>query len=166
VIFFRLDECVAYKIALAAKEVGIPQDVKFEAPQTESQTGVQDIAWMKQFAERGGKNDKRVVFTSDGMIKHREAERAAAITAGLIVFYAPRAAYWRPLKRRGQAAYFLRWFDRMMETARAAQPGDQFQLPASFSAGSVLKPLSSVIQPVKARKPRRKQQKDSGKRLL
>lgn len=165
-IFFRLDECVAYKIAVAAKEVGIPQDVKFEAPQTDSQTGVQDIAWMKLFAERGGKNDRRVVFTSDGMIKHREAERAAAITAGLIVFYAPRAAYWRPLKKRGQAAYFLRWFDRMMDTARTAKPGDQFQLPASFSAGSVLKPLGSVIQPVKPRKPRTKKQTVAGKVLL
>lgn len=165
-IFFRLDECVAYKIAVAAKEVGIPQDVKFEAPQTESQNGVQDIAWMKLFAERGGKNDKRVVFTSDGMIKHREAERAAAVTAGLIVFYAPRAAYWRPLKKRGQAAYFLRWFDRMMDTARAAQPGDQFQLPASFSAGSTLKPLGSVIKPPKARKPSTRKARASGSRLL
>jgi hypothetical protein len=166
VIFFRLDECVAYKIAVAAKEVGIPQDVKFEAPQTESQTGVQDIAWMKLFAERGSKSDKRVVFTSDGMIKHREAERAAAITAGLIVFYAPRAAFWRPLKKRGQAAYFLRWFDRMVETARAAQAGDQFQLPASFSAGSTLKPLGSVIKPVKTRKPSTRKPRTSGSRLL
>lgn len=154
-IFFRLDECVAYKIAVAAETIGIPQGVVFEAPQLNSQKGVEDVAWMRDFAGRGKSGDTRVVFSSDGMIRHREPERMAAINAGLIVFYAPKPAYWRSLKKRGQAAYFLRWFDTMLTIAGKSSPGDQYQLPASFSANTGLKPLSPMTNVVRRGRPKR-----------
>ncbi|RYD41047.1 MAG: hypothetical protein EOP83_34415 [Verrucomicrobiaceae bacterium] len=158
-IFFRLDECVAYKIALAAETIGIPQSVAFEAPQLLAQKGVEDVAWMEAFAKRGKATDLRVVFSSDGMMRHREPERMAAINAGLIVFYAPKAAFWRQLRKRGQAAYFLRWFDTMLALAAAGTPGDQYQLPPSFSANPALRPMppmTNVVRkgrPPKAKKP-------------
>lgn len=152
-IFFRLDECVAYKIAQAAEAIGIPQGVVFEAPQLLAQKGVEDTAWMKEFAERGRPTDLRLVFSSDGMMRHREPERMAAINAGLIVFYAPKASYWRGLRKRGQAAYFLRWFDTILALAKSASPGDQFQLPSSFSANPALKPMPPMTNVVRNRRP-------------
>lgn len=140
-IFFRLDECVAYKIARAAEEIGIPQGIVFEAPQLNAQKGVADVAWMKEFATRGKPTDIKMVFSTDAAMEHTEAERVAATEAGLIVFYGPKAKFWRPLKRFGQAAYFLRWFLTMTEIARAAKPGDQFQLPSNFILRSSLTPL-------------------------
>ena len=140
-IFFRLDECVAYKIASAAEEIGIPQGVVFEAPQLTSQTGVADVAWMKDFSKRGKVSDVRMVFSTDAAMEHTEAERVAATEAGLIVFYGPKAKFWRPLRKFGQAAYFLRWFLTMVEIAKSANPGDQFQLPSSFILRASLTPL-------------------------
>ncbi len=107
---------------------------------------MKDVPWMVAFAKRGKRTDRRVVFSCDGRMRTNEVERAAAETAGLIVFYAPRFDFWRHLHRLGQAAYFLRWFDRMMAVAATAPDGAQFQLPSSFSASPNLKQLPSVLK--------------------
>ena len=155
-IFLWLDECVSHKIALAAETVGIPQGVQLDAPQLLGETGAKDVAWLEAFSKRGKATDLRIVFSSDGMMRHREAERAAAEGAGLIVFYAPSPQYWRGLRARGQAAYVIRWLDAMISVAKEASRGDQFQLPASFSARTTLKPLGSVMKskPRKGRAPK------------
>ena len=87
-IFLRLDECVSYRIADAAKTIGIPEGVVFETPQHRQETGLEDVSWIAGFAKRGKPTDRRVVFSCDGRLRLNEVERAAAESAGLIVFYA------------------------------------------------------------------------------
>lgn len=150
-IFIRLDECVSHRIADAAERIGIPQTVKFESPERRGEKGLKDVPWMLRFAKRGKAVDRRVVFSSDGQMKFNEVERAAAETAGLIVFYAPRFDFWRHLHSQGQAAYFIRWLGKIVETAETAQPGQQFQLPSTFNIKTPIKALPSVL----SSKPRR-----------
>lgn len=156
-IFLRLDECVSHRIADAAKALGIPQSLKFESPHALGEKGLKDVPWMARFAKRGRAADRRVVFSSDGRMKSNEVERAAAEAAGLVVFYAPRFSFWRHLHSRGQAAYFIRWLDKMVSTAEAANPGDQYQMPSTFNVKAQIKLLPSVLraQPRRPGRPRK-----------
>lgn len=153
-IFFRLDECISYRIADAAKTIGIPQGVVFETPHSRKEKGMKDVPWIASFAKRGKLTDRRVVFSSDGRMRLNEVERAAAESAGLIVFYAPKFDFWRHLHSRGQAAYILRWLDRMAAVAASASDGAQYQLPSTFNTAVKIRELPSVIA-VRPKRPRR-----------
>lgn len=153
-IFLRLDENVSYKIAEAAVTIGVPQGLQFEAPQTLGQTGMKDIPWIEALSKRGRPQDVRCVFSGDRLT---EPERAAAETAGLIVFFAP-VWWWRKLRRLRQAAYVLIWLEAMIEMAVSNPSGSLIQLPMTFSPRADLKPMASVLRtvsrPGRPRRPR------------
>ncbi len=120
-----------------------------------------DVSWIASYAKRGKPSDRRVVFSCDGRLRLNEVERAADESAGLIVFYAPKFDFWRHLHRRGQAAYIIRWLDRMAAIAAAAPHGSQFQLPSNFNTKTIVRALPSLLDE-KPKKPRGKRRKASG----
>jgi hypothetical protein len=140
VIFIRIDENVSHKIADVAKAIGIPQGVIFETPFSRGETGVKDIPWIGDFATRGKPTDIRIVFSADAFMYFDISERLALQDAGHVVFFVHQP-WWRDLARMKQASYFFRWFERVLEIAAGASPGDQFRLPKHFDVEAPIKPL-------------------------
>ncbi len=143
-IFLRLDENVSHRIAEAAKVVGIPQDLKIETAHGQRESGLSDVDWVRRFAQRGRAQDVRVAFSGDGRMRENEAERVALEDAGVVLFFAPGKGFWRELRKEGQAAYFIRWLPKLLEIAKASNPGQQYKLPGSFTPRADLKPLASI----------------------
>ena len=155
-IFIRLDENISYKIGEAAELIGIRQGVQFEAPRALGEEGLPDEHWMVRFGQRGKKSALRIAFSGDYFT---DPERATAELSRITVFYAPRK-YWQHLRRPGQAAYVIRWLDRIIDLASTAPAGTQFQLPASFNPETSVKVLDRIIgkvvtRPGRPRKPRK-----------
>lgn len=155
-IFIRLDENVSHKIGEFAEGVGIPHDVVIDTPEKLRQRGLADVDWMTAHSQRGGRRDVRIAFSGDTFT---DRERAVAETLGISLFYTP-FMYWRPLRRMGQAAYFLRWLPTIIEIAKANPPGSQFRLPGHFNPRANLRPLRSItgrmtVRPGRPRKPRK-----------
>lgn len=153
-IFLRLDENVSHKIAKAAKLIRIPPGLDLESARAAGDEGKGDTAWIELFASRGGPEDIRAVFSGDGRMRANTVERVALESAGLVVFFAPQPA-WSNLGRFGQAAYFIRWIEKIVEIARTAPPGAQFHLPNSFNVEVPVRRLPSAVKRLPARKSRR-----------
>lgn len=140
--FFRLDEGISYRIAEAARLIGVPQDLAFETPVHAGLTGEKDPIWIERLSQRGKAGDIRCVLSADRL---SEPERAACESAKLVVFLVPGPRWWRELKHLSQAAYVLRWLPSMIEIAKALPAGSIVQLPASFAPRANLRPLKPVI---------------------
>jgi uncharacterized protein YecE (DUF72 family) len=141
VIFILLDEGVSPKIAEFAGKVGIPQGVVLDTATSMGQRATPDQDWMTLLSKRGSAADRKVAFSADSFT---DAERALAETLKVTLFSTPRM-FWRPLRRLGQAAYFLRWLPRMLEMTATHPAGSQFRLPSHFNTASVIRPLPSII---------------------
>lgn len=141
-IRIRLDENLSHKIAQALRALGLPSDVKIESPHEQGEAGLDDVSWIETFSRRGG----RCVLSGDGMMRYREPERAALEAGGLIAIYVPVPAFWRPLRKLGQAALIVRWYPVIEELARTGTPGTHFRIPTSWSPDlSKLRPMPRVV---------------------
>lgn len=140
-IFVRLDENVSYRLGEFAAAIGVPQNVQFDAPHLRGETGATDPDWMTAHSARGKPSDLKLAFSADDFT---DAERALAEFLKITLFSTPKM-YWRPLKRLGQTAYFLRWLPRMLELAALHPSGSQFRLPRNFGSGPGLVPMKSIL---------------------
>lgn len=147
-IFVRFDENISPKIGRCVELMKSRRDLVVEWPAADGTLGAPDVHWLQVFGTRGGKRDRRIAISADGFV---DAERAVAETAGVTVFYTPTVRYWRPLKSTGQAAYVLRWLDRIIALAEASEPGVQFALPATFRTSAQVR----IYKPILGRSSRR-----------
>lgn len=155
-IFVLFDENLSHRVKMALEAVRTPQGVQVESVRGRGEEGTPDPVLLSTLASQGPRGSRRVLITGDGMIRYREAERAACQAGGVIVFFVPTRRYWRTLRRYGQAAYLLRWFPAIVAVSREADRGAQFQLPRTWVPHTELRPLKAVLSQTHMRRMQRK----------
>jgi hypothetical protein len=143
-MLIRFDECISWRIVEALQKLGLPRGVVLETAQHRDENGNADVAWIEDFARRGG----NLIVSGDANMRRNQLERAALEASGLIAVFPSSKSYFDELKKWTQAAYLITWFPVIMRLAAEAQRGSHYRLPPTFSGDfeSVipLRPLSEI----------------------
>ena len=142
-MLIRFDECISWRIVEAIQKLGLPRDVEIETAQHRGEGGQPDVAWIEDFARRGG----RLVFSGDANMRHVQLERAALEASGLVAVFPSSKKYFDGLRKWGQAGYVMVWLPAILRLAEEAPAGSHYRLPPSFSGDfDAIAPLRSLAE--------------------
>ncbi|MEI9889258.1 MAG: hypothetical protein WDN45_00175 [Caulobacteraceae bacterium] len=143
-MLIRFDECISWRIVEAIEQLRLPPNVVLETAQRRNENGQADIAWIEDFAQRGG----NLIVSGDASMRSVQLERAALEASGLVAVFPSSKKYFDGLRKWAQAAYLIAWFPVIMRLATEAPAGAHYRLPATFSGEfeSIieLRPLAEV----------------------
>lgn len=95
--------------------------------------GTTDVNWMKEVGREGG----WIVISNDHHISTRPHEIAAWRQHGVIGFILPKM--FNQLRFWDKAAFLIRWWETIMEAAKAAKPGDMHFVPPKWTPAPLVK---------------------------
>lgn len=95
--------------------------------------GTSDVTWLKAVGREGG----WVVITNDHHIRTRPQEIAAWKQHGVVGFVLPKM--FNQLRFWEKAAFLIRWWETIIEAAKAAGPGDMHFIPSRWLPSQFVK---------------------------